>query len=102
MDNREAQRKFSGPHFCIHFLLFSIYHLKNSELPPAMWPGTTNISVWQLPSNFTQQTGTPALSIIIVNWPTPKVSPPPYYQPHCYRLFKNCGTLSIHNINKKF
>jgi hypothetical protein len=41
------------------------------------------------PTYFTQQNGTPTLSVTIVNWPTSKVSSPTYYQPYCYRLHKN-------------
>lgn len=84
--------------FC--FSAFTTWRTQNYPLPCGL-ELQTSVS-GNCPSNFTQHTGTPALSLIIVNWPTPKVSPLPYYQPHCYRLFKNCGTLSIHKINKKF
>jgi hypothetical protein len=73
--------------FSFWFSAFTTTRSQNSTLPCSL-ELQTSVS-GNCPSYFTQQTGTPTLSITTVNWPTSKVSSPPYYEPYCYRLHKN-------------
>lgn len=90
MDNRESQCNFSGPCFCILIFHFSALTTTRTQNSPLQCSLELQTSVpGNCPTYFTQQKGTPTLPITIVNWPTSKVSSPPYYQPYCYRLHKN-------------